>query len=207
MFFEVSPRYWEVIIESRTSSTGMCIEWDIARAREVFPVPGGTDKEEFSYLVDPVFAQEVAVVERMVYLIDDRGLFGRTDKVFHLLFDLFRCGDNDQVERAPYLLVFADDLCYLLFEACPGVLERRVCFADILIRYFGAIERFKEESECRVDPDKGPAALCEEPFRRGFQGRNLEALAEVLVRTNGFFAIFSWASAIPRTRLIRPSLT
>ena len=38
MFFDVSPRYWEVIIERRTSRTGMWTERDKARANEVLPV-------------------------------------------------------------------------------------------------------------------------------------------------------------------------
>src|SRR5208283_5259768 len=126
--------------------------------------------------------QEIPVMQCMVDLVDECGLFRRTDKILHTLFDLFRCAHDHKVKRPPEFLVLTDQFGNPGFETGPGVLVGRVCFAHVLVRDPCAVERLKEKGERRVLPDNLFTPLCKEPFRRRPQRRNLHTLPEVLVR-------------------------
>ena len=54
MFLEVSPRYWLVIMESRTSTMGRENLLERALAVEVLPVPGGPTKRSFPISYSPI---------------------------------------------------------------------------------------------------------------------------------------------------------
>jgi len=104
-FLAVSPRYWLVIIDIFTSTSGIPSSCASARETVVFPVPGGPTNSSFPDLAKPDAREVLAVFDRFHDLLYLALLIAREHEVSERRLDLLGRADVDEVEHLPVLVL------------------------------------------------------------------------------------------------------
>jgi hypothetical protein len=209
IFFEVSPRYWEVIIESRTSRTGICMVLDMARAIEVFPVPGGPTKRSFPLHGCGDVGGIPGARSRCWIFAMTASCSGCADKIFHSLLHFLGCKLIMTRSSAPRSFRLHRSASRAVHRDVPWCLHRVGLLHGPFYRPYPRNPLFRNKKlGLDFSSNNDFPSLFQEPLGSRFECGDAKALSKILVRYKGVCRhLLVSICYIPSVRLITPSLT